>query len=221
MKTTLFSFVTLFMVSLLNAQTFGTVNSSNVGGQGASNAAISHLMGGIIDANQKRTFSTEDFQGSPYISNTFSPTTLYYKNEKMGNLLYRYNAFNEEIEIKQTNLENEGIRALGRDKLISIIIDGKPMSFNTFIDKKGLTQNGYLTKLVDGKYSFYKRYDVKFTEGQKAQNSFVKAIPARFSKFTEYYIEIDGIKSYSSVPFTEFKTNRQYTKVAIYDPNTI
>ena len=66
------------------------------------------------------------------------------------------------------------------------------MSFTTFIDSKGLTQNGYLTKLRDGKYSFYKRTDVKFTEGQKAQNSFVPAIPARFSKFTEYYLEVEG-----------------------------
>ena len=73
-----------------------------------------------------------------------------------------------------------------------ITADGKSFSFSTFIDKKGLTQNGYLTKLVDGKYSFYKRYDVKYTQGQKAMNSFVKATPPRFSKFTEYYLEMDG-----------------------------
>ncbi|MBT8186227.1 MAG: hypothetical protein KJO73_00905, partial [Croceitalea sp.] len=80
--------------------------------------------------------------------------------------------------------------SLQRDKNISIRNNGKPMSFKTFIDKKGLTQNGYLTLLSDGKFPFYKRTDVKYTEGQKAQNSFVKAIPARFSKFTEYYLEL-------------------------------
>ena len=80
-----------------------------------------------------------------------------------------------------------------RDKSINIRrLDGKLLSLKTFIDNSGLTQNGYLTLLSDGEYKFYKRVDVKFTEGQKAQNSFVKAIPPRFSQFTEYYLEVPG-----------------------------
>ena len=64
----------------------------------------------------------------------------------------------------------------------------------TFIDKGGNTMNGYLTQLVNGEhYDLFRRVHVKFTEGAPAQNSFVKAIPSRFSQFTEYYIQKKGV----------------------------
>jgi len=181
---------------MASAQVSGQVaNYASSGGATISGAGqLSSLLGSIADSKAKLKFRDTDFQGSPYTSNLFLPTVIYYGDENLGNLFYRYNAYNEEIEVKQSNLESEGIRSLGRDKKISIIVNGSPMSFKTFIDKKGVTQNGYLTKLRDGKYSLYKRTDVKFTEGQKAQNSFVQAIPARFTQFTEYYLEIDGVK---------------------------
>ncbi|MEM1001505.1 MAG: hypothetical protein AAGH46_02525 [Bacteroidota bacterium] len=182
------------MVFAANAQATGQIaNYSSSGSAGyAAAGQLNAVLGPISDANTKLSFVNEDFQGSPYTHIDFMPTTLYYGEENLGDLFYRYNAYNEEIEIKKTNLESEGIRALGRDKKIAILVNNLPMSFTTFIDKKGLTQNGYLTKLKDGKYSLYKRTDVKYTEGQKAQNSFVPAVPARFSKFTEYYLELEG-----------------------------
>jgi hypothetical protein len=71
---------------------------------------------------------------------------------------------------------------------------GNPMSFKTFIDKNDRTLNGYLTQLVDGEnIDLYKRTLVKFTEGQKAANSFVKDTPSRFSQFEEYYIQKNGV----------------------------
>jgi len=194
MKNVFFIVAFGFATLAINAQTTGQIaNYSSTGSASYSSAGqLNAVLGPIQDANKKLSFEQNDFQGSPYSSDIFLPTTLYYKDENLGNLFYRYNAYNEEIEIKKTNLETEGVRALGRDKNIAIIINGNPMAFKTFIDKKGLTQNGYLTRLRGGKYSFYRRTDVKFTEGQKAQNSFIPAIPARFSKFTEYYLEIEG-----------------------------
>lgn len=86
------------------------------------------------------------------------------------------------------------MRPLLRDKKIRLISsNGNEMTFKTFIDKKNLTQNGYLTKLRDGKYSLDKRTTFKYTIGQKPPNSLSKPIPARFSKFYEYYLEIKGV----------------------------
>lgn len=34
---------------------------------------------------------------------------------------------------------------------------------------------------------------MKFTEGQKAQNSFVLAVPNRFTHFIEYYYQQEGV----------------------------
>lgn len=194
MKTTLFPIITFFTISLVTAQTFGTVNTTNVGGAGgASNAAIAYLTGDIRDGDQKRRGPQADIQGSAYTSDSFLPGKLLYKDEVESTVFYRYNAYMEEIEIKETNYPGAEVKGLHRDKDIYVRQpDGKTISFKTFIDKNGLTQNGYLTSLVDGNYKFYKRIDIKYTEGQKAQNSFVKAIPARFAQFTEYYLEVPG-----------------------------
>jgi hypothetical protein len=111
----------------------------------------------------------------------------------MGNIFYRYNALNEEVEIKES-LTQQGVRGLSRDKNIRIFRDGRPMSFHTFIDRKGNTLNGYLTHLYDGEtYDLYKRTHVKYTEGSKAANSFVKATPSRFTHFEEFYLQKKGV----------------------------
>ena len=194
MKTSIFSIITFFTVSLVTAQTFGTVNTTSVGGAGGgSNAAISYLMGDVRNGDQKRSGPLADVQGTAYTSDSFLPGKLLYKDEVESTVFYRYNAYMEEIEIKKTNSPGAEVQGLHRDKDIYVRQpDGKTMSFKTFIDKNGLTQNGYLTSLVDGSYKFYKRVDIKYTEGQKAQNSFVKAIPPRFAQFTEYYLEVPG-----------------------------
>lgn len=168
-------------------------NMSAGGGDGAT-GQIYDLMGPISERNKKSEENYANFQGSPYISDKFLPTTMYYGDENMGNIFYRYNALNEEIEIKKSNLEQDAIQSLSRDKKISIMTDGKKMSFKTFTTSKNKTLNGYLTSIIDGKtYFLYKRNYVKFTEGKPAANSFVKAVPSRFSQFTEYYFQKDGV----------------------------
>jgi hypothetical protein len=170
-----------------------TTMSSGGAAQGDTAGAIAMLLGPITDANSKRTVNWEEFQGSPYTSDDFEPAQLFYKNDKIGTIFYRHNALNEEIEIKESK-NQQGIRGLNRDKNIIIEVDGKPMRFMTFIDKGGKTMNGYLTQLVKGEnYDLYRRVHVKFTEGQKSPNSFVKATPSRFSQFTEYYVQKKGV----------------------------
>jgi len=158
---------------------------------GASSAVIGYLTGSMMDEKNTKLDVT-DFQGSPYTSNEFQPTVLFDKGKRIGEIYYRYNAYNGEIEIKASPLDTE-IGSLSRDKSIAVLEDGKKLSFKTFIDKNNNTLNGYLTELVDGdRYDLYKRITVKYTEGVPAANSFVKATPNRFSQFTEYYIEKEG-----------------------------
>jgi len=184
----------LFGINILTSQTSGQIANYTSSGNAGSVATgqLSAILGPIKDASAKLAYNAGNFQGSPYANDNFQSTNLYYGEENIGNIFYRYNAYNEEIEVKENDLEDEAIRALGRDKKIAIMINGNPMSFKTFIDKKGVTQNGYLTEIRNGKYTLYRRTDVKYTEGQKAQNSFIPAIPARFSKFNEFYLEIEG-----------------------------
>jgi len=175
--------------STLNAQFAGQAPISGDGGaQGTSQGLIAYTTGSVLEKRNKK-IDFDDFQGSPYTNNEFQPTTLLDGDKEVGRFYYRYNAYNGEIELKATP-NDESISGLARDKKLAVLKDGKRLSFKTFIDKGNNTLNGYLTELIKGDpYSLYERTKVKFTEGSPAANSFVKAIPSRFSKFTEYYIE--------------------------------
>lgn len=169
----------------------------------ASTALVSNVIGDIGDQYDRLSKQTgiDDFSGSPYTSDNFKLAPVFYNDESMGSYYYRYNAYNEEIEIKKTILPEEKVSALTKDKAIKVMVQGKPMGFATFIDKKGNTLNGYLTTILEGEtYDLFRRVNVKFTEGQKAQNSFVKAVPNRFTHFIEYYYQEKGVNRIDEIP---------------------
>ena len=174
----------------------------------ASSALVNSVIGDMNDqyARLSKRTGIDQFSGSPYTNDEFISAPVFYNEEGMGSFYYRYNAYNEEIELKKTKLAEEKVSSLVKDKAIKIMINGKPMGFSTFIDKKGNTTNGYLTTLLNGKkVNLYRRDNVKFTEGQKAQNSFVKAVPNRFTHFIEYYYQMDGVNRIDEIPLKENK----------------
>jgi hypothetical protein len=84
------------------------------------------------------------------------------------------------------------------------------MSFKTFTTSKNSTLNGYLTTIIDGKtYDLYKRNYVKFSEGKPSPNSFVKAVPARFAQFTEFYFQKEGVNRMDEIKLN----NKQLLKL--------
>lgn len=203
MKKIFLSLLIIISAHTLSAQYAGQVAVGNASGSGVSQAMVSSVIGDMDDQFDRLSKSTgiDDFSGSPYTNDEFVQVPLYYGDENMGSYYYRYNAYNEEVEIKNSKLEEEKITALTKDKSIKVMISGKPLSFATFIDKKGNTLNGYLTTVVDGEnYDLFKRIHVKFTEGQKAQNSFVKAVPNRFTHYIEYYYQPKGVNRIDEIP---------------------
>jgi hypothetical protein len=193
----LYSFLLLSIpCTLLHGQTVGQLSAPGGTGMGAAQAIVNTIAGDMTDQLTRLTNATgiNDFAGSPYVYDSFKPVNVYYEDELMDRLFYRYNALNEEIEIKKTNLTDETPQRLMADKAIHLDIEGRKLSFKTFIDRKNNTLNGYLTLLAEGdKYDLYRRTRVKFTEGQKAQNSFVAAVPNRFTHYIEYYAQKKGV----------------------------
>ncbi|MCK0160642.1 hypothetical protein [Allomuricauda sp. F6463D] len=197
----------LFTAHTLSAQYAGQVASGS-SYNAASSAMVSSVIGDMDNQYDRLSKQTgiDQFSGSPYTNDGFKQAPVFYNDESMGNFYYRYNAYNEEIELKKTALPEEKVSALTKDKAIKVMAQGKPMGFATFIDSKGNTLNGYLTTVFDGEnYDLFKRVNVKFTEGQKAQNSFVKAVPNRFTHFIEYYYQEKGVNRIDEVPL---KTNK-------------
>ncbi len=193
----IFTLILVLCITTLTAQTTGqvaTYNSFSADG-GVTDALLNYADGDLAEKYSDNSVVNDPYiQGSPYTSNSFSPTALYYKDEQVGNVFYRYNALNEEVEIMKTNNEGETIRSLAKDKELNIRPNGKKMSFKTFITSKKRTINGYLTELVKGdEYDLYKRINVSFREAKASANTFVKAVPARFTKFTEFYVQKNGV----------------------------
>ena len=156
--------------------------------------------------NIDRSYQIDDFKGSPYTSNEFAPAILFYNKEEIGAIYYRYNALNEEIETKNTMIPGETIKGLKKDKSIIVLVNGEKMSFKTFTTSKEKTFNGYLTTLVgNGKYILYHRVHVIYKEGEKAKNSFVSAVPNKFTHFTEYYYQVNNVNRVDEIPLSKGK----------------
>ncbi|MEQ5790681.1 hypothetical protein J4E06_06440 [Muricauda sp. NFXS6] len=172
-------------------QYVGQVRSEAVGGQ-SGGIVNQYLIGSNWNKQKQNLIGGMEVNGSPYVSPDFRTGILYYGDKAIERIDFRYNAFNEELEIRDSDAKN-GIGALQKDKKIAIEIGNDILSFKTFTDKSGTTINGYLLQKYDGNtYDLFERTTVKFTEPQKAQNSFTKDIPARFTKFTEYYLGYFG-----------------------------
>ncbi len=183
-----------------------TATNMSAGDGGLGGGEIAALLGPISENRSKNQDVYADFQGSPYTSNEFAMTSMYYGDEDLGKIYYRYNALNGEVEIKNSLRESEQIKSLSRDKKVSVLVDGKKMSFMTFVTSKQKTLNGYLSTLSDdGTYKLFKRIHVKYTEGKPAANSFVKAVPSRFSQYTEYYLQKEGINRIDEIPLKNKK----------------
>lgn len=180
-------------------------NTFNMGIKGNSSVMSQTMLSKFrVIGNNKRA-SMNNVKGSAYLTEVFMPTRLQYNQEFINNIFYRFNAYNGEIEVKPSlATPDESINALSRDKKITILVDGNPMSFKTFVTSNNKTLNGYLISLYDGnKYDLFKREYIIFSQGRISTNSFVKAVPSRFVKFTEYYLQKEGVNRIDEIILTK------------------
>ena len=176
-------FICIGLSSLVSGQ-YGLSQPENFSQQG---------QGELFSAMRKKRDVSNDLPtvGTIYINDVFQACEVYYKDDVVGNFYYRHNAFNDEIEIKDTELSDDKESSLATVKELRVIntIDGRELSLSTYKNKEETIRNGYLYTLVEGKkYSLYYRNRVRFKEGMKAVNSMVRSTPNKFTHFTDYYI---------------------------------
>lgn len=136
----------------------------------------------------------EEILGSPYLTEDFVKSKVYFGEEFQGDFFVRYNALNSEIEIKKTNLQEEKPKRLLANQDLRVKYGNRELRFTTYITKKNETKNGYLSIISAGdSYTLYHRLAVKYSEGKAAANSMVMAIPSRYAHFVEYYYKKAGV----------------------------
>ena len=132
--------------------------------------------------------------GSVYINEKFMPCKIFYKEELIGDFLYRHNAFNDEVEIRSTNPVDTTVSSLVIVRNIWVE-DGqtnKKMGVMTFQNDDETLRNGYLYPVVnEGKFQLYFKNQVKFTEGTIPANSFNRPTPNRFTHFRRHFLKLE------------------------------
>ncbi len=166
-------------------------------GQGASAVNLESFsgqgqMGSVFAEMRKKKGIETDLPtvGSVYIDEKFLPCKIYYDSDLVGDFYYRHNAYNDEIEIKDTQFVEEAESSLATIKELTLVdpIGDKELSLKAYKNKQGEVRNGYLYLLNDGtNYKLYTKNNVKYTEGTHAISSMVRDTPNKFSQFTEYY----------------------------------
>ncbi|NKI31858.1 hypothetical protein [Croceivirga thetidis] len=119
--------------------------------------------------------------GTPFLDETFSPGIAQVKDKKY-NAVLRYNAYADEIEMKDEN--NESIALLKRD-YITASFGGNDYQILTMGDKKG-----YVITLEEGAYSLYKRHQKEFIPEKEATSSYGSNKPPQLVDDITYYIKM-------------------------------
>jgi hypothetical protein len=150
-----------------------------------------------IDINQKSLAfglteaQFESIKDEAYTNPNFLQGTIYQEDKALKtDVLMRYNAFADEIEIKN-NISDETYGALIKspDIFVKILRD-----LYVFVPLDGSNEKGgYFNVLSDGKtYDLYKKIKAEFREPKKAETSYQKDSPPSFPKTTTYYLVQNG-----------------------------
>jgi len=145
-------------------------------------------------------------QGSPFLATNFQKAGLYVNNELAGTYYARYNAYNQQVEVKKTNSDQEVPEYLVKNEDFKLVMGDTELQYTTFIDNKGKKQEAFLISLSEGaSYGLFQRHKVVFYEGKKAENSFKADTPSRFVTSTEYYVKEMNTNLVSYIPSKKSK----------------
>jgi len=126
----------------------------------------------------------------------------------------RYNAFNDEIEMKE---ENNQIISLLKRNYIKASLGEKKFGIYSFI-KDNVVKQGYFIELTDAdtnKAILLKRHKKVLLKAQEATSSYKKGSPARLIDEESYYLKIDEspaklikLNKKSILPFLKTKSKK-------------
>ncbi|MGX1927983.1 hypothetical protein [Flagellimonas sp. 2504JD4-2] len=189
--------------SAQQAKNFGAAVGSNNLQDFTSMQMRESLVNAII-SNAQRASSTTDLsniEGSPYYMDNFKSGKLFYKNELLGSFYLRYNAFQDQMEIKNSGLEEEQFQFLVQSNDIKTTLDGKEVQYFSFKDADGLHGHSYFIKEFTGdKYALYSNKRKKYSPGKASSNSLAQSIPAKFIDDVSLFYGSKGDASLVAIP---------------------
>jgi len=126
-----------------------------------------------------------------YPNPNYLPGSIYENGKEMvRDLPMRYNAYTDEIEVKEKR-QSEDYQTLEKNENVSVKIAYDPY---IYLPDNGIKEkSGFMNVLVDGeKYKLYKKETVTFHPLVKAQTGYDSDSPARFTQNVYYYLVQNG-----------------------------
>jgi len=134
----------------------------------------------------------DDIEGTIYLDEQFYLGTLFLEGKAFKKLQLRYDAYNDEMELKESTAPGE-VKALVKDPGLSCSLNGTTYIYTSMTGKNDTQRRGYLIPLYEGKrYRLYERKIKDFKEGKQAKTSHGTSFPNRFVDENEFYVTTDG-----------------------------
>ncbi|MBO0321718.1 hypothetical protein J0X14_05380 [Muricauda sp. CAU 1633] len=133
-----------------------------------------------------------DIEGSIYPNENFVIGTLYEDGVAFKKIHMRYDAYNDEVELKETK-DDDLVRAMVQHPIYSCSMNGNQYYYLVYQDEDGHQKEGYLTPVFSGNYyALFVQQKKVFKEGKPAKTSLDNSFPHRFVDRTEYYFSKGG-----------------------------
>ena len=182
-----YTYILLFTALLtFNLQSQGNINNNLTG---ATQSAL-------IDFGNRsqRKAQPLNVQGSHYFIKDFKIAKLEYFGKELNDTGYmRYNAFRDEIEMADTQYQDETDVILLKSADVIPLINGERYEYLPYRLESGNAFIGYLVNIYDGKNDkLYLKRKKTFMEAKIARTSLENSFPPRYVESEELYISSNG-----------------------------
>src|SRR6056297_2596763 len=107
-----------------------------------------------IEINNNRSFLEERVDGTPYLTQDYVASKIYFKNRKKPlKADLRYNVYSDEFEFVQAD---RMFAISNKDQIDSIDYRNKAFVYGKYTDESGSTYEGFMHRMVNGDLALYK-----------------------------------------------------------------
>ena len=201
---------------------FSTLVTFNLQSQGNINNNITGAtQSALIDFGNRsqRKAQPLNVQGSHYFNKDFKIAKLEYFGQELNDTGYmRYNAFRDEIEMADTQYQDETDVILLKSADVIPLINGERYEYLPYRLESGNAFIGYLVNIFNGKNDkLYLKRKKTFMEAKIARTSLENSFPPRYVESEELYISSNGgtpvkLKQSKKSIISYFKSNSDKIK---------
>lgn len=148
----------------------------------------------IFNESRSKKASNKQFVGTPYLFEEFKPGTLYFKGQKKGSYMLRYNVYEEAFETQNTSSNNNSYNQVTENSDIEVEMDGKRYLYK-YYTVDNVQQFGYFEVVNElKKVKLLKKNRKLIQEAKTAVTSFDVTRPSRLVNKEGFFILIGDKK---------------------------